>query len=413
MICRMLRAGLALPIALVAVMAAVSAPGIAQTQEQPPAQAQPHGASPPQRENLQPDEQNTVDVVRRVSPSVVAIHIRHNDTPMHPMAGEGQLQGGGSGFLIEGNVIVTNFHVVVGALGENGLDLERNASISVSFVENPGHQIDVRVHGANPDYDLALLEFVDPEDVPDVQPLPLGDSDLVEAGHKAIAIGAPFGLQSSVTTGIVSAIEREHPGLVGIEIPFIQTDAAINVGNSGGPLLNSAGEVIGINNAILAMPGGGPGFVGVGFAVPINLLQENLRALRAGGMIGVAAQVATIDERARLGVSVPLAVEDYPAPVRAQLEFPEHGVVIAEITPGGPADQAGLEAATSVLMIGQTPLPIGGDIITAIGGQDVRRAIDVQQVILEHEPGDTVTLTVWRDGQEREVNVTLQVVPAS
>jgi serine protease Do len=363
------------------------------------------------RNDLLADEANTVDIVRRYGPSVVAVQIRIEDVRRHPLQAGDDYQGGGSGFLIDGQRIVTNFHVVIEALDGDDLEVRPDAVLTVTFLERPGEEYPVRVHGANPDFDLALLEFIDATPVPPVEPLTLGDSDAVEAGHKVIAIGAPFGLQSTVTTGIVSAIEREQPGIVGIEIPFIQTDAAINVGNSGGPLLNSRGEVIGINNAILASPGGMPGFVGVGFAVPINLLKDTLPMLARGGLMGVAVEAAKIEERARLGVSVPLAVEDYPPQLRAQFGMPEHGVVIAEVTPGGPADVAGLEQAPGVLMIGEQPVPIGGDIITAINGKDVKRAIDVQQVILEHEPGDTVQLTIWRDGEERQVSVTLEVVP--
>jgi serine protease Do len=364
-----------------------------------------------ERNDLLADEANTVSVVRRFGPSVVAVHITLEDVRLHPLQVTDDFEGGGSGFVIDDGRIITNFHVVVEALGENGLELRPDASLTVSFLQAPGEEFPVRVHGANPDYDLALLEFVNGEDLPPVEPLRLGDSDQVEAGQKAIAIGAPFGLQSTVTTGIVSAIEREQPGLVGIEIPFIQTDAAINVGNSGGPLLNSRGEVIGINNAILASPGGFSGFMGVGFAVPVNLLRESLPALLAGGLTGIAAEAAKIQERARLGISVPIAIEDYPPPVRQQLDLPEHGVVVAEVTPGGPADQAGMEGATAVLMIGDQPFPVGGDVILAVNGQETKRVIDVQQVILEHDPGDTVTVRVWREGQEFELAVTLEVVP--
>jgi serine protease Do len=363
-----------------------------------------------ERDDLLDDEANTVAIVRRFGPSVVSVQITIQDVRMHPLQAGQNYEGGGSGFLIENGRIVTNFHVVVEALTDENLELRPDATITVSFLENPGEEYPVRVHGANPDYDLAMLEFTNSNDIPRVEPLRLGDSDQLEAGHKAIAIGAPFGLQSTVTTGIVSAIEREQPGLVGIEIPFIQTDAAINVGNSGGPLLNSRGEVIGINNAILAAPGGYAGFMGVGFAVPVNLLKESMPGLERGGLTGVAAEAAQIEQRARLGVSVPLAVEDVPPQLRGELNLPEHGVVIAEVSPGGPADRAGIEGPAGMLMVGEHPFPVGGDVITAVNGQPAKRVIDIQQIILERAPGDIVEVTVWRNGEERTVPVTLEVV---
>ncbi|MFU8833028.1 MAG: S1C family serine protease, partial [Wenzhouxiangella sp.] len=284
------------------------------------------------------------------------------------------------------------------------------ATLTVSYLGTPEQEHPVRVLGANPDFDLALLEFVDPEGAPTLAPLPLGDSGQVVAGQAAIAIGAPFGLHSSVTSGIVSAIERERPGLVGIEIPFIQTDAAINPGNSGGPLFNSRGEVIGINNAILASPGGRT-FVGVGFAVPINLLHESMDGLMAGGLTGVAAAVAELPERPRLGLTARASVEDYPRALQQELDLPDHGLVIENVAPGGPADEAGLTGANRMLLARGQSFPIGGDIIIAAEGQPIHRMIDLQQIVLEHDAGDILTLEVWRDGEVREVAVGLEVVP--
>jgi serine protease Do len=360
-------------------------------------------------------EFSTVELVNRCGPSVVAVHFALEK--IGPVLDSAEQEAGGSGFVIDDQgLIVTNYHLVAAALadaalGNNGaLGLLPQASLFVSFTSDPDKRLPVRVRGANPDFDLALLELVNPEDMPKVRPLQLGDSDKVKAGERAIAIGSPFGLHATVTSGIVSAIKRGRPGLVGIEIPYIQTDAAINPGNSGGPLFNSRGEVIGINNAILASPMGPQAFIGVGFAVPINLLKENLDGLMAGGLSGVAAAISTITSRPRLGVSGALHVDDYPDALRRELGFPEHGVIILEVSPGGPADAAGLIGPLDAVTFGGYPFPAGGDVITRANGQAVRRFIELQQLVLEHEAGDVITLSVWRDGEERSVEVALDHV---
>ncbi len=355
-------------------------------------------------------ERNTVEVVRRVGPSVVAVHVsapgERIDTGQ-----DGSRMVGGSGFVVdEDGRIITNFHVVAHALedpSDPGLELAEGAALTVSYLGTPEQEHAVRVLGANPDFDLALLELVSPEASPAPGPIRLSDSDRVQVGQKAIAIGNPFGLHSTVTVGIISAVERERPGLIGIEIPYIQTDAAINPGNSGGPLLDSAGEVIGINNAILS-PGGT--FAGIGLAVPANLLRGALPELRAGGLSGFAAAAAQLPQRPRLGLEVGLRVADYPPALREELGLPARGVVVTGVSEGGPADQAGIRGPERAAVVDGRPFPVGMDIITAIEGKQVARAMDVQRVVLEHDEGDVVTLRVWRDGAEREVEVTLSVV---
>jgi serine protease Do len=363
------------------------------------------------------EEVSTVEVVRRFGPSVVGVHLTLAETNSQPGMISEEHEGNGSGFVVdEEGRIVTNFHVVAPILGEPGpgngpLEQRPGASISVSFLDQPDQRFPVRVRGANPDFDLALLELIDPDEAPRVDPLPLGNSDEVEAGEKAIAIGSPFGLHATVTSGIVSAIERAGPGLVGIEIPFIQTDAAINPGNSGGPLFNGRGEVIGINNAILVAPMGLQAFIGVGFAVPVNLLKVSMDGLLAGGLSGVAAAIMGLHERPRLGLSGALDLDNYPEPLRRELELPRHGIVVMEVSPGGPTDKAGLEGPTGAVIVNGQSFPVGGDIITAAEGRELRRLIDLQQVVLEHDPDDELRLTVWRDGQERNVDVKLEIVP--
>lgn len=353
-------------------------------------------------------EKNTMDVAASASSSVVAVQL--SGVQGMPASGQQGLTGG-SGFVVdsEGHII-TNFHVVARALKDiesEDLELASGASITIAWPGDPESQHPARVLGANPDIDMAMLELEEPGDAPSISPLKLGDSDQVRVGQKAIVIGNPFGLHSSVTAGIVSAVERERPGLVGIEIPYIQTDAAINPGNSGGPVLNSAGEVIGISNAVLSPAGT---FAGIGLAVPVNLLKESFDDMRAGGLSGLTAAALELPDRPRLGLQIGLTVGNYPPPLRQELQLPEQGVVVTGVAEGGPADQAGIRGPQKVVTIGPYSFPVGMDIITGIEGQNVARPIDVQREVLKRGKGDEVTLTLWRNGSEREVEVELEVV---
>jgi serine protease Do len=226
-----------------------------------------------------------------------------------------------------------------------------------------------------------------------------------------IAIGNPFGLSSTVTTGIVSAIGRDLQTIGRIEVPMIQTDAAINPGNSGGPLLNSRGELVGINTAIVAGIGvdGRAGNLGIGFAVPASLLADNLQALEAGGLTGLAAAAAD-PSRPRLGVTI-LPLEGFPENVRESLDLPESGLVIRAVTPGSAAADAGLLGPSFTAQVNGEGFPAGGDIILAADGQPVPRAEDLQRVVFGKSEGDTIELEVWRNGQVRTVEVTLTVPP--
>jgi serine protease Do len=352
------------------------------------------------------DEENTIAIIRRYAPCVVSVKVAAPD-PGYQNEIPGQTAGG-SGFVVdERGRIITNFHVVMAALQDGTVELREGALITVSYQSAPDIEFPVRVQGANLDIDLALLELVDGKQQPSTGFIPLGDSNQVVVGQKVIAIGNPFGLQSTVTTGIVSAIERGIPALAGLEIPFIQTDAAINPGNSGGPLLNSNGEVIGINNAILS-PGGT--FAGIGFAVPSNMLLESFDQLAAGGLSGFAVAAASINARPRLGIVVEWSLENYPETIRSEYGLPQRGAVIAAIAPDGPAAKAGLKAPETGIAIGDLIFPIDGDIITALDGVPVSSVRDIQRHILEKEEGDRVKVTTWRDGSERVVEVELALV---
>ncbi len=208
------------------------------------------------------------------------------------MGPDGQPSGGqvgaGSGFLIESNgqqYLVSNFHVVSAALEAGTADLRSDATIRARFPNVDG-PVTVDVVGVNPSFDLALLQPLGAVPFPDVEPIPFADSDQVVTGQKAIAIGNPFGFDSTATTGIVSATGRFLESVGMVSVPMIQTDAAINPGNSGGALLNSSGELIGVNTAIINPESGA--FAGIGLAVPSNLLGEALANLELGGVSDIS-----------------------------------------------------------------------------------------------------------------------------
>ncbi len=375
------------------------------------------------------DERNTVEVVERYGPSVVAINVEVGGQRIDPFSElpeefrrffeflprdffglpQTPQRGSGSGFVVdEAGRIVTNYHVVQAALQPGSIEMVEGAVVSVVFHGRPDDELAVRVVGANPSYDLALLELESPDDLPDgLTPIPFADSDAVRVGQKTIAIGNPFGLQSTVTTGIVSALGRDVPGVGQINIPMIQTDAAINPGNSGGPLLNSRGELIGINTAIVPGLGmvGQTGFIGVGFAVPSNLLAQSLTQLEEG-------YSDIFSTRPRIGITIQ-DIRDYPASARQNLRLPERGLMIVEVAEDGPADEVGLRAADFEVSFEGQSFPAGGDIITGIDGQPVESGQQLQDIVFGHQPGDIVELTIWREGEEMTVEVTLEVVPVN
>lgn len=369
-------------------------------------------------------EQNTVAVMRRLGPSVVTVGVEVQGRRLGPFEGlpEDQIplpyrnlppqlrQGTGSGFVIDDSMrVLTNLHVVELALADGSVDLREGAHISLRF---PGVDKDfpARVVGANALYDLALLE---PETLDTLPPvvrerpaLAFADSDAVVPGQKAIAIGNPFGFENTVTVGTVSGLARHLLDVGEADLPFIQTDAAINPGNSGGPLLNSRGQVIGINTAIL--PGGGGaggqrGFIGLGFAIPSNLARGQLPGLLAGGLTNIASS-------ARLGISG-IGLDDYPDAVKQQLGLPDAGVMVVTVEPGSGAAEADLRPATDQTSVGGQLYPSGGDVITAVDGQPVVTAGDLQRAILGRLAGDEVRLELLRDGARLEATVTLRRVP--
>jgi len=296
-----------------------------------------------------------------------------------------KVQSLGSGFAIDGNGdIVTNDHVVAGASG-----------IRVGF--GGGSTYPAKVVGADPGSDLAVVRVAAPASA--LHPLAFDSSSAVVPGDPAYAIGNPFGLDRTMTAGIVSATGRDIQAPNGLTIPnSIQTDAPINHGNSGGPLLDAAGRVIGVNAQIEG--GTVDANVGVGFAIPSDTVRSVAQQLIANGKV----------EHAWLGVQV----ETIPSGVSKLVRgVPSSGVTIARVSSGSPAAKAGLKAAThQVTADGQTAL-LGGDSITALDGKPIRSAQALADAVAHQRPGQTVRLTVVRGGAVRTVSVTLGVSPAS
>ncbi len=372
------------------------------------------------------NEQNTVNIVDTYGPSVVAINVTVRGQRVNPFQQQNvppqfqQLfpqqpqvfQAAGSGFVIDARgQIITNYHVVKDALQQGSVNLLSGAKVTVTF---PGSQKELPVHvvGADPDYDLALLQLDNPGDLPTgAKPIPLANVANVKVGQKAIAIGNPFGLQSTVTEGIISAMGRELPSIGQVKIPMIQTDAAINPGNSGGPLLDSAGQVMGINTMII--PGmsanGQAGNIGIGFSVPSSLIQKALPDLKKGGLIGIYAQALDIQNKPRIGVSV-IGVDNFPTDVRKTLNMPDHGAVVMQVATGGPAAKAGLEGPAYQANVNGQNYPAGGDIILSADGTSIKTVTDLQRIVLSKKAGDKLSLQVERNGKTRTVTVTLEVV---
>jgi S1-C subfamily serine protease len=290
----------------------------------------------------------------------------------------------GSGFVVDKNgYIVTNAHVVEGA-----------DSVDVSFDEN-GDSVPADVKGVDTSADLAVLK-VDPSKVKNLTPIPLGDSSKAQVGDPVIAVGNPFGLSRTVTTGIVSGLQRQIQAPNGFTISnVIQTDASINPGNSGGPLLDANGRVIGINSQIAT--GGGQGSVGIGFAVPINTAKKLLPDLKAGETV----------QRAYLGVQM----QGVTKQVADDLNLAsDHGALIVEVTPNSPADKAGLRGGRTQTSSG---VAAGGDLIVAIDGKEMRDEDAVATAVANHRPGDKVDIQYYRGNDKKTVTVELSKRPAS
>ena len=322
------------------------------------------------------------------------------DNPLRPSpggeeddgGGGGDDQGGqGSGFVIsDSGEVLTNAHVVT--TGEGG-SIKKAKQVFVRFAD--GNQVGASIVGHDPNADVALLK-IKPEGLT-LRPVPFGKLDEVKVGDPVAAIGSPFGEERSLSSGIVSALDRTIDSLTGFGISgAIQTDAAINRGNSGGPLVDARGRLIGINSQIRSASGGSEG---IGYAVSVETVRNSLRQLREKGRV----------DYPYLGV----ATQDvYPQAAERFDLGTDRGAWIQEVVEGGPGDDAGLKAGTREERFQAQTFRIGGDVVTKVGKTEVRDADDLSQALNTSEPGDTVPLEIYRGGERRTIRVKLGRRPA-
>jgi putative serine protease PepD len=325
------------------------------------------------------DEEINMDVFKGVHPAVV--NIATTTLAMNFWLEIIPREGQGSGFIIDRNgYILTNNHVVAKA-----------QKITVTMAD--GRKIPASLIGRDPASDLAVIK-ISPTYVGIVATL--GDSDHIMVGQKAIAIGNPFGLSHTLTTGIISALNRGIRTEDGNQIDdLIQTDAAINPGKSGGPLLNSNGEVIGINTAIYSLSGG---YQGIGFAIPVNRAKDVASQLISTGKVarpwlGITGVSLTAELSEAIGLGV------------------ERGVLVAEVVPGSPADQAGLRGGDRYIIVGSLKLLLGGDAITALNEHEIYDMKQLVKILDKSKVGDTVTLRIFRNGRFTDLRVLLAERP--
>jgi S1-C subfamily serine protease len=323
--------------------------------------------------DLDPEEQNNILVYRKNIPSVV--NITSKAVTFDFFYGLVPQEGQGSGFVIdkEGHIL-TNYHVIADA-----------RTVEVTMHNRKKYK--ATVIGTDPTHDLAVIKI----DAPSLTPAVLGDSKNLQVGQKVYAIGNPFGLAGTMTRGIVSSIRPvKEPNGATID-DAIQTDAAINPGNSGGPLMNWHGEVIGINTMILSSVGQN---AGIGFAIPINAAKAVLNDLVTLGRV----------RRPALGVAtIPVGPE-----LAEQIGLPvDFGLLVVKVSPGGAAERAGMRGGTERAYLGNIPIMLGGDLIIAIDGDEVKDQQDLAQVMNAHRAGDKVKVTVYRGKQKLDLDVTL------
>lgn len=326
-----------------------------------------HGAG------LQTDEQNNIDIYK--NSKAATVYITSTTVRRDFFYQQVASQSLGSGFLVnEDGFILTNFHVISGS-----------QRIQVTLSDQSRYT--ARALDTDRSDDLALIKIEPKRKLPSLR---LGDSDHLEVGQKVLAIGNPFGLEGTLTVGVVSSIGRAIQSETNQNLQgMIQTDAAINGGNSGGPLLDSNGNVVGINTAIL-----GETNLGIGFALPINRAKALLSDYQAG----------RISERPRVGVSTVFTAGD----LAEALDLPRRGgLLIQTVAPGSSEAAAGLRGATDVVVVGNSELGIGGDLIMAIDGQPVDREDALVRAYARKRVGDTITLTIFRNNRTLQVHVKL------
>ena len=326
-------------------------------------------------------------IYKRDAPGVVHVKaqiVQRVASPFDLFPQEQRGQATGSGFVVDSNGdILTNAHVIEGA-----------SRVTVQFEDNK--TTDARIVGKDTSTDIAVLK-VNPSGL-SLHPLQLGDSSHVQVGDPTIAIGNPFGLDRTLTTGVVSALQRRIDAPNGFSIDHvIQTDAAINPGNSGGPLLDAAGRVIGITSQI-ATGGGGNGNVGIGFAVPINTAKQVIPQIKKSGTV----------QRAYLGITG-LTIDQSLSRLNLSTSS---GVLVQTVQPHSPAAVAGVKGGDTHANFDGSDIALGGDVIKRIDNRPVKSMDDVVAVVDAKKPGDTVTLGLLRNGQSKTVTVTLAKRPA-
>jgi S1-C subfamily serine protease len=323
------------------------------------------------------------EIYKRDAPGVAFIRaqvVQQTQSPFDLFPQQQRGEATGSGFVIDkAGDILTNAHVIDGA-------------VKVTVQLSNDKTVDAKVVGKDSSTDLALLK-VDPDGL-DLHPLTLGSAKDVQVGDPVLAIGNPFGLDRTLTTGVVSALQRQIKAPNGFAIDnVIQTDAAINPGNSGGPLLDAAGRVIGINSQI-ETGGGGNGNIGIGFAVPVDTAEQVLPQLKKGASI----------QRAYMGITtrtVDGSLKGLNLPVSS-------GALVQSVEKGSPADKAGLRAGSiSAQLDDGEPVELGGDIISGLDDKPVKTADDLASLVAAHKPGDQVEVHILRDGKAHTLTVTL------
>ncbi|MBI2903126.1 MAG: trypsin-like peptidase domain-containing protein [Candidatus Methylomirabilis oxyfera] len=341
-----------------------------------------HAQKPqPEVQGLSPEEQIVISVYKRAGPGVV--HITSTALAYDFFFNPVPQKGTGSGFVVDDRgYILTNNHVV-----------EEADSLEVTLTDKS--KVRAKLVGRDSSNDLAVIKIDVPKEK--LSPLKLGNSDALQVGQMAIAIGNPFGLDRTVTRGVVSSVGRMLRSDSGRQIRgIIQTDAPINPGNSGGPLLNSRGEVIGINSAIYTPSGGS---VGIGFAIPVNTAKRLLPQLIARGRVS----------HPWLGIS---GLDITPEVAKALKLAAQEGVMVVQVSPKGPAGRAGIKGSTKRIRFGNMLVSVGGDIIIKIDGRKVQ-SVDEMTAFLdaEHKVGDKVKIELLRDGRPLALSVRLGELP--
>lgn len=337
--------------AVVLVMIVVASLIWRPTDAQPPTQPPRSGAGP--ATVLLAEESRIVDIVKQVSPAVVTVLVSD---------GRGNQRGSGSGVIVgRDGMILTNNHVISGG-----------SNIRVRLAS--GREVQARNLGGDPGIDLAILDI----DATNLPVAPLGDSDRLQVGQVAIAMGSPYGFERTVTVGVVSALGRSIPGGGAALTNLIQTDAEIYPGNSGGPLVDSSGRVIGINTVVV---GGQTGVLG--FAIPINTAEDIMEdVVRTGRVIVPWIGIS-------YGEITPQIAQVFGLPM-------DEGIIVSSVEPNSPAAQAGLAE---------------GDIIVGVNGENADDAAVLQRALREKDVGDRLSLRVMRDSQSRTVTITLRERP--